>query len=236
MKYVEIDAGLRVEAAVRRQFGDGAGNVEIAERIAGPIGVAPEPVDLAAMDRVEHAVGAEDLAVQHRLFQRGFVADQHAVGVDAAAGEAVEAFGDVDAMDLQRRGAACRDVERGAAEAEAVCWELVAVAGDVEENVLVHQPRLAEGDDAVAVGEIAKVVDGAQLDQRHAAARLVVHHFDGEIGIGVVPRGSRAAGDDGVRKDQSENKVAGRHEFLSIVAASHGFLTPVVYSASKQRQ
>ena len=38
--------------------------MEIAQRIVGTIGVAPEPVDLALVDRVHHAVLAEDLAVQ----------------------------------------------------------------------------------------------------------------------------------------------------------------------------
>ena len=59
---VEIDAGLRVEPALRRQGGDGARHVKEAKRIGRPVGVAPEPVDFAAIERVQHAVGTENLA------------------------------------------------------------------------------------------------------------------------------------------------------------------------------
>ena len=44
--------------------------LEVAERIGRAVRVAPEPVNLAAVDRVDHAVRAEDEAVQHRLLER----------------------------------------------------------------------------------------------------------------------------------------------------------------------
>ena len=72
-----------------------------------------------------------------------------------APGDAVEPLGDVDAVDLQGGRPAGRDVQLLAAEAEAVLRVLVAVAGDGEEDRLVHQPRLVERDDAVAVGDEA---------------------------------------------------------------------------------
>lgn len=106
-------------------------------------------------------------------------------------------------MDLQPGGAPGRDVQPGAALAEAVGRVFVAVAGDVEEDVRIHQSRLAKGHDAVAVGEIAEGVDGSQLDQRHAASRLVVRHGDGEVMFGVVGfgvqqgRGQKQCGEHG---------------------------------------
>ena len=72
-----------------------------------------------------------------------------------------------------------------AAEAEAVLGELVPVAGDVEEDGLAHQPRLVEGDDAVAVGDETDAVDGLQLDQRDAAAGLRIDDGDGERLVGL---------------------------------------------------
>ena len=183
---VEIDAGFRVEAAVSRQVGNSPRRVEVAQRVGRAVRVAPEPVDFAAKDRVEHRVGAEDLTVQHRRLERRLDAGQQAVRVDSPSGKTVEALGDVDAMDLQPRGAAGRDVQRGPAFAEAVGRVLVAGADDVKVNVGIHQPRFAEGHDAVAVGDVTEGVDGSQFDQRHAAARLVVHHRDGEVAFGVV--------------------------------------------------
>ena len=61
---------------------------------------------------------------------------------------------------------------------EPVLRKLVAVALDVEEDLRVHQPRLGEGDDAVAVGQVSEMVDGRQFDQRHSPARLTVDDFD----------------------------------------------------------
>jgi len=55
------------------------------------------------------------------------------------------------------------------------------VTFDVEEYVPAHQARLVECDDAVAVGEIADVVDGPQLDKRHAATGLVIDNLYSEV-------------------------------------------------------
>ena len=109
----QINADFRIETPMRGQLGNDL-NLKIAERIARAIGVAPKPENFVPMVRVENGVGAEDHAVENSLFQRGFDANQNAVGVDAAAGQSIEALGDVDAMNLQRGGTAGCDVERRA--------------------------------------------------------------------------------------------------------------------------
>ena len=62
-KVTEVDADLGLEAPLAGQVGGGTRHVEIPERVVGAVGVAPEPVDLALVDRVNHAVLAEDHAV-----------------------------------------------------------------------------------------------------------------------------------------------------------------------------
>ncbi len=55
------------------------------------------------------------------------------------------------------------------------------MAGDREVDVFVHQPWLVKRDDAVAVGDVSHLVAGAQLDERNAALRLLVHDCDLEV-------------------------------------------------------
>ena len=102
--------------------------MKIAQGIVGPVGVAPEPVDLALVDRVHHAVLAEDLAVQQRLADRHGIAGQHAVAIDPRAGHAVEPAGDVEPADHDLGRPSLGDLERLAAIAEAVLVDFVAVA------------------------------------------------------------------------------------------------------------
>src|SRR5262249_37373021 len=82
------------------------------------------------------------------------------------------------------------DVQFLAAVPEAVLGKLIAVARDMEEDLLAHEPRLMEGDDAVAVGEVCNVVDGAQFDEGDAAAGLLVDDSDGEE-VAVVGCGAQ---------------------------------------------
>ena len=126
------------------------------------------------------AVGAEDRAVEKRLLDRRVPAQQVAVAVDACAGHAVQALGNVQALELQHRLGAGRGREPFPAIAKAVLRVLIAVTPDMEEQLPVHQSRLAKRHPPVAVGVIAKMIDRLKLDQRNAAAGPGIHHADGE--------------------------------------------------------
>ena len=54
--------------------------------------------------------------------------------------------------------------------AEAVLVDFIAVAGDREEDLAVEEAGLVKGHDAVAVGDIANLVDRLELDQGDAAS------------------------------------------------------------------
>ena len=64
--------------------------------------------------------------------------------------------------------------------AEAVLAELIAVALDREMDPLIHQARLIERDQAGRVGDVRDAAGRRQLDQRHAAAGLLIDDFDRE--------------------------------------------------------
>src|SRR5581483_6204806 len=154
----QIDPLLRIDALVRRQQRCRSRHMEVAERIRRPIGVAPEPVDLALVDRSDHAVGAKHLAVEDRLLDRRRFAKEKRVAVNAGAGDPVKPLGDIEAFDLQDGLAAGLYLQCLATKTETVLGKLVAMALDVEKNILIHQARLVESDAAGAVGVIADVV------------------------------------------------------------------------------
>ena len=75
------------------------------------------------------------------------------------------------------------------------------MAFHVEKHPLVHEPRLGEGHDAARVGEIAGVGGGLQLDQRHAAAGLVVDDLDLEVAARLGSRGMGSVAEDAEEKE-----------------------------------
>ena len=176
----QVDADLGLEPPLAGQVGGGARHMKVAERIVGSVGVAPEPVDLPLVDRVHHAVLAEDLAVQERLADRHGIAGQHAVAIDARSGDAVEPAGDVEPADHDVGRTSLGHFEGLAAIAEAVFVDFVAVAGDREKDLAVEEAGLVEGHDAVAVGNIANLVDRLELDQGDAAAGPFLDDVDAE--------------------------------------------------------
>ena len=101
---------------------------------------------------------------------------EHAVAINAVARDAIQPFCDVQPLDLDRRSAATSWLQLHASVAKHVLRIFVAVAANVEVNLLSGQPRLVEGNDPIAVGPPTCFVHGLELDQRHAAARLFVHH------------------------------------------------------------
>ena len=125
------------------------------------------------------------------------------------AGDAVQPLGDVQPLDLQLRGPAGLGLQDDAPDAEAVLGELVAVGRDAEEDLLAHQSRLVERDQAGGVGVVAVAVGGLELDHRHAAAGLLVDDLDGEVAAGVRRRGD--AGSSPARQRHEKHDCVGIH-------------------------
>jgi hypothetical protein len=121
------------------------------------------------------------LGVEQRLAQRRLFTQQYAVAVDALPGHAIQPLGSVLPLDLHGHARARLGLQAGPGIAKTVFREFVAVAADIEEDRLVHQPRLVKGDQPRAIGDEAEVIDGLQFDQRHSAAGLGVAHLDLEI-------------------------------------------------------
>ena len=78
-----------------RQLGGGACRGELAERIGLALRVAPEPVNLPAIDGGLDGVLPQDAGVEHGILQWGLAAKQHRVAIDSLAGDAIEALSDV---------------------------------------------------------------------------------------------------------------------------------------------
>ena len=186
---VEADRGVEL----LRQRRGGPAHGEVAQGVGEPVGVAVEPVELAAIGGGQDAVLPRHLRVEQRMGDRRLAAEQDGIAVDALAGDAVEALGDVEALDLDPRARAGLGLQGDAADAEAVGRELVAVRRDAEEDFLVHQPRLVERHQAVGVGVIAHAGGRPEFHHRHAAAGLPVDDLDGEVPVGLVPGGRWAA-------------------------------------------
>jgi hypothetical protein len=107
--------------------------VIIAERIAGLIGIAPKPVDFPLINRIHHAIGAKNETIDRRFFERNILADEQTIAINAGASDPIKSFGDIDAIDLDRRRSAGRCLDQLAAKAEAIFGDLVAVPGYMKE-------------------------------------------------------------------------------------------------------
>src|SRR5207249_4396586 len=77
----EVKPNGRVELA--GQFRGGAGHGKITQEVREPVGVAVEPVKLAAVNGGQDAVLPRDLRVQQRLGNRRLAAEQDRVAVNA---------------------------------------------------------------------------------------------------------------------------------------------------------
>jgi hypothetical protein len=90
---------------------------------------------------------------------------------------------------------------------EAVLRHFVAVAARVEEDLPVHQARLVESDQAVAVGPVGDFVDGFEFDQGHAAPGAVVDHADRVVGTRRLGgRRGIAEGSGGEQPNRAERR------------------------------
>src|SRR5207244_10555177 len=99
----------------------------------------------------------------------------NAVAVDALTRDAIQTFGNIQSLDLQDGAAASGHLEYLANVSINLLGKFVTMALDVEEDFLVHQIRLEESNDAIAVGVIADIVRGLQFNQRHTAPGLFVN-------------------------------------------------------------
>src|SRR5207245_4458283 len=96
------------------------------------------------------------------------------VTVDSLASDAIEALGNVQALDLELCVAAGSDFQCAPANAKAVGRKFVAVRRDAEPHLRVHQSGLVESDEAIRIGVITDAARRLQFDHRHAAAGLPV--------------------------------------------------------------
>ena len=101
------------------------------------------------------------------------------------AGHAIEALGDVDPFHFQPSRASRLDPQRLASITEPVLGEFITVSRDVKKHRKPLQPRLVEGDQALAVGPVPKIVHRAEFDQGNPSPRLAVHDLDGERSRGL---------------------------------------------------
>ena len=161
-----------------------ASRLIIAERIAGPGRVAPEPIQLASIHGADRAVLPHNAGVQRRLGQRCWLADEQAIAIDIRPCDAIQPLGNIEPIDSQL-GDCSRDSLQGLpAIPKTVLGKLIPRAGDVKENFLAHQPRIENSNDAVAVGIVPHVVDRAQLDKRDSATGLPIDDRDLEVLVG----------------------------------------------------
>ena len=111
-------------------------------------------------------------------------AQENAVAVNAFTGQSIEALGEVAAFEPDDGPVARDGGECNAGVAEAIFGMLVAVAADEEINRLSHESGLEKGHAPRAVGDVPEMIDRFEFHQRDAAAGLVVHHLDVEVGVG----------------------------------------------------
>ncbi len=184
----QVHADFGIEPPFGRQLRHRTGHVEGPEWIRDLIRVAPEPAELPLINRVDDAVGAEDLRIEQRMLDRHVLPQQHAVAIDASARHAIQPLRDVDPLDLERRFSTRRDIDRFAAIAEPVFRELISVTSHVEESLLPEETRLVDRCETVAVGEKDDVVRRLQLDERHAAAGIFINDLEREGLFGAEGR------------------------------------------------
>jgi hypothetical protein len=170
----------------------------------GAIRVAPEPEQFAAVDRGLGRVLPHYFAVDGPTGDGRPFAQQNAVAIDAPARDAVQTLGDVDPPDLQLRLSARGRRQGHSPAAERLLRELVAGAGNAEPHRLAHQARLVEGDIAVAIGVVSRLVGRFQPHQRHSTAACLVHHPDAEILAGLGPGGAGPGQSGGDKQSEKE--------------------------------
>src|SRR5439155_13136080 len=134
-------------------------------------------------------------------------ANQHTIAINPFACDSVEAFGDVETLHLDRRTSAFGQFELQSAVTEPVLGKIVAVAFDVEVNLLVQQTGFIERDDPVAVGPQRNVVHGPQFHERHAAAGLFIHDGDSEVVVCCTPADWNQQEQDGQGMTKSEIRM-----------------------------
>src|SRR5262249_32680340 len=176
----QVDPNVWVQAPLTGQFRGRPRHMEIAQGIVRPVGVAPEPVDLALVWGVDHAILAEDPAVEQRLSDRDRIAGQGAVAIDPGPCDPIEPLRQVAAADQDPGRSPLDDLHGLSGVSEGVLGRFVTVTLDEEKNLPVEQARLVEGHDAVAVGHVANLVDGLEFHQGYAAPGLLIDDLDAE--------------------------------------------------------
>jgi len=126
------------------------------------------------------------------------MSNQHTVAIDALARDAIEPLGDVEPIDPDDGPAAVPWLQLHAPVVKEILQNIVTGAAYAEENLDIHQPRLVERDDAVAVGPPGRLVHRAQFHQRYTAASRRVNDLNREVSLGCR-RASKAAKQKGNR-------------------------------------
>lgn len=158
--------------------GGGGGGMEDAEGVVGEGGVSPEPEEAVVVAGEEDGVAAEDAG----FGGWGGDAELFAFGEAACAGEAADALGDGEAVDFDAMGGVGFRGDADSAEAEAVGFEFVAVAGEVEVDFLVLEFRGVDGGESVVVGDEEEVVGGAEFDHGDGLSVRAIDDLDAEWG------------------------------------------------------
>ena len=133
---IEINSNCRTEPPLKRQLGSGSRHLEISERITQTVGVAPEPVQVTAIERRDDAVRSGNLRVEQRPLNRRGLSQQHTVGIDPRASHTIQPLGNVEPPQLQSCLATRLDHDRPASIAEPILGELIPVTAHVKEDVL----------------------------------------------------------------------------------------------------
>jgi hypothetical protein len=139
-------------------------------------------MNLPVVDGSEDRILSGNLGVDERMLDRRRAAEHDAVGVNSFPGDAIEALGDVGSLDLERFDFPRLHIERDAARSKTILRIFVAVAAQGEEDLVVHQRGVVDGDQTGAVGDEAHVTGRSQLDEGDAAVGLLIHHLDSEVG------------------------------------------------------
>ncbi len=174
---IERDTRRRVERARRQRRSRPAG-AEQPERIAHPIGVAPEPVQLSSVRHRLYGILPSNPPRMCAVRQRHLVAEQHRVAIASFAREPAQPLRNVVPRQPNLRHVPGPRDDPDPSEPEAIAFYRVPVAADGEVHLASHQPRLVERDAPRVVSDEAQIIDGAQLDQRNAASGVRVDRAD----------------------------------------------------------
>ena len=143
------------------------------------------------------------LGIQHRLLNGNPRADQNAVAIDAFAGETIEAFRDIEALDFEDGRATGTDLQGCSATSQEILRIFIPMALNGEPDGLIHQTRFIKSDNTVAVGVVGDFVCRAEFDQGYTTARVLVHYDYLE----VVSRSLGGAGWESQRKQNRNQQV-----------------------------